>query len=95
MFDYRSESAARAFFEQWLGWARIRLTPMVAVEGMLTARLENILTYLKHRISNAISEGLNSRIQWVKTTARGFRNQQNFIHAIYFHCGRLDMVPSH
>ena len=78
LFDYRRESAARAFFEQWRGWAsRSRLTPMVTVARMLTARLENILTYLKHRITNAVSEGLNSRIQWVKATARGFRNQQS------------------
>ena len=95
LFDYRRESAARAFFEQWRGWAsRSRLTPMVAVARLLTARLENILTYLKHRITNALSEGLNSRIQWVKATARGFRNQQNFINAIYFHCGKLDLAPS-
>jgi hypothetical protein len=33
------------------------------------------------------------RVQWVKATARGFRNQQNFINAIYFHCGGLDMAP--
>lgn len=96
LFDYRRESAARTFFELWRGWAsRSRLTPMVAVARMLTARLDNILTYLKHRVTNAVSEGLNSRIQWVKTTARGFRNQQNFINAIYFHCGGLDMAPAH
>jgi len=29
----------------------------------------------------------------VKYTARGFRNKQNFVHAIYFHCGGLDMAP--
>ena len=44
LFDYRRESAARAFCEQWRGWAsRSRLTPMVAVARMLTARLNNIL----------------------------------------------------
>jgi transposase len=48
---------------------------------------------LKHGVTNAVSEGLNSRIQWVKATARGFRNQQNFITAIYFHCGGLDLDP--
>ena len=42
-----------------------------------------------------VSAGLNSRIQWVKATARGFRNQQNFINAIYFHCGGLDLAPAH
>ena len=27
-------------------------------------------------------------------TARGFRNKQNFINAIYSHCGGLDLAPS-
>lgn len=96
LFDYRSEAAARRFFALWQGWAsRSRLTPMVAAAKMLKRRLENILTYLKHRVTNAVSEALNSKIQWVKTTARGFRNQQNFITAIYFHCGGLHMAPAH
>ena len=60
---------------------------------MMNQRLENILTHLKHGITNAVSEALNSKIQWVKYTARGFRNQQNFITAIYFHCGGLELAP--
>jgi len=28
-----------------------------------------------------------------EATARGFRNKQNFIHAICFHCGGLDLAP--
>ena len=45
----------------------------------------NIITYLTHPITNATSESINAKIQWVKYTARGFRNKQNFINAIYFH----------
>ena len=52
-------------------------------------RLENILTYWKHEMTNAVSEALNAKLQWVQYTARGLRNQQNFITAIYFHCGGL------
>jgi hypothetical protein len=26
--------------------------------------------------------------------ARGFRNEQNFIHAFYFHYGGLDLAPA-
>ncbi len=40
------------------------------------------------------AQSLNAKIQWVKYTARGFRNKQNFNHAIYFHCGGLDLAPS-
>lgn len=49
---------------------------------------------LTHGISNAASESLNSKIQWVKYTARGFRNFQNFVTSIYFHCGGLNLTPS-
>ena len=49
--------------------------------------------FIKHRVTNAASESLNAKIQWVKYTARGFRNQRNFINAIYFHCGGLDLAP--
>jgi transposase len=95
LYNYTYEGSARKHFQWWHGWAvRSRLRPMVAVAGMLKRRFANIITYLKHRITNAASESLNAKIQWVKYTARGFRNKQNFINAIYFHCGGLDLAPS-
>jgi transposase len=94
LFDYHYQGAARSDFSKWYSWAtRSRLEPMKRVARMLKSRLENILTYLKHRITNARSESLNSKIQWVKYTARGFRNKNNFVNAIYFHCGGLDLAP--
>ena len=95
LFDYSSEAWARKHFRWWFHWAtHSRLAPMIKVGGMLKRRLDNILTYLRHRITNAASESINAKIQWVKYTARGFRNKQNFKTAIYFHCGKLDMSPS-
>lgn len=95
LFDYKSETWARKHFRWWFRWAtRSRLQPMIKVAGMLKRRLDNVLTYLRHRITNAGSESINAKIQWVKYTARGYRNKQNFINAIYFHCGDLDMLPS-
>jgi transposase len=94
LFEYRHEGTARKHFDRWYSWAvRSRLKPMVETAKMLKRRVENILTYLKHRVTNAVSEAINSKIQWVKYTARGFRNQANFITAIYFHCGGLSMCP--
>jgi transposase len=94
LYHYVYEGPARKHFQWWHGWAvRSRLTPMIAVAGMLKRRFANIITYLRHRITNAASESLNAKIQWVKYTARGFRNKQNFINAIYFHCGGLDLAP--
>ena len=95
LYDYVYEKPARKHFQWWYSWAvRSRLQPIKEVARMLKRRFENIITYLRHRITNAASESLNAKIQWVKYTARGFRNKQNFIHAIYFHCGGLDLAPS-
>jgi transposase len=94
LFSYRYEGAAKRHFKWWYNWAaHCRLDPVIRVAKMLKSRLTNILTYLKHPITNAMSESLNAKIQWVKYTARGFRNKVNFKTAIYFHCGKLDMVP--
>jgi transposase len=95
LFDYHYERPARKHFRWWHGWAvRSRLQPMIEVARMLKRRFGNIITYLRQRITNAASESINSKIQWVKYTARGFRNKKNFQTAIYFHCGGLDMAPS-
>jgi len=95
LFDYSYEESARKHFHWWHQWAvRSRLQPMIKVARMLKRRFENVITYLQHRITNAASESINSRIQWVKYTARGFRNMGNFITAIYFHCGGLELAPS-
>ncbi len=94
-FAYFYERPARKHYRWWHNWAvRSRLRPMIDKARMIQRRFENIVTYLKHRITNAASESINSKIQWVKYTARGFRNKTNFKTAIYFHCGGLDLMPA-
>jgi transposase len=95
LFDYTQDASARRHFRSWYNWAtHSRLKPMISVAKMLKRRFDNIITYLKHPITNAISESINSRIQWVQFTARGFRNKGNFMTSIYFHCGGLDLMPT-
>jgi transposase len=96
LWNYDSVTWARKHFDQWYYWAtHSRLKPMIAKAKMLKSRLTNVLNYVNHKITNAVSEGLNSKIQWIKSTARGFRNFTNFATSIYFHCGGLELNPSH
>ena len=55
--------------------------------------LAHLLTYLKHHITNAVTEGLNSKIQSIKSAARGFRNFKNYRTRILFFCGKLNLYP--
>ena len=58
---------------------------------MVKSHLHNILTYYAHRVTNAVSEGINSAIQTIKKRAFGFRSPDNFKTAIYIHCGGPDL----
>jgi transposase len=94
LWEYRYAANARKFFAQWYGWAaRSQLQPIIKVAKMLKRHLECILTYFRHSITNAISEGFNSRIQTIKNNARGFRAFDNFRTRILFYCGKLDLLP--
>lgn len=93
-WDYRYPGCARRFFKEWYGWARrSKLEPVKRVAKMIRDHFENIITYLKHRISNAATEGFNGVIQSIKANARGFRNFENYRVAILFQCGKLDLKP--
>ncbi len=67
---------------------------MVKVAKTLKRHLPNLLTYFRHRITNSMSEGFNSKIQALKSAARGFRAFDNFRTRILFHCGKLDLLPN-
>ena len=93
-WDYSYAGCARKFFKQWYGWARrSKLDPVKKVAKMIKDHFESIITYLKHRISNATTEGFNGVIQSIKANARGFRNFENYRIAILFQCGKLDLKP--
>jgi transposase len=94
LWEYRSKGWAERFFKRWYFWAtHSRLKPIIKVARMLKGHLSNLLTYVNYPITNAASEAINGKIQAVKAKARGFRNSENFIAAIYFHCGGLDLYP--
>lgn len=66
---------------------------MCKVGGLIQRHLENILTFCRHRITNGVAEGLNSKIMAIKRKACGYRNRDHFKTAIYFFCSGLDLYP--
>lgn len=53
-----------------------------------------VLNAITARVIDARQEGLNTRIQWLKRSARGFCNRQRFRTAIYFHIGGPSLYPN-
>lgn len=94
LWGYLYRKPAEKYFRQWYYWAtHSRLKPMIEVARTLNRHLKGILNYCKHRITNAVAEGLNSKIQILKANARGFRNFDHYRISILFHCGKLELYP--
>ena len=94
-WDYKYAGTARNYFEKWLTWVEEHgQAPMKKVGQMIKNHLNDVLTYFRHRITNAFSEGINSKIQSIKSMARGFRGFKNYRIRILFFCGKLDMAIS-
>lgn len=94
LWEHATPQQAEAFWTRWFWWAtHARLAPVREVAWLIKRHWTNIVTYFQHRITNAVSEGLNSKIQTIKKMAYGFRNKDHFKTAIYFHCGGLTLYP--
>ena len=96
LWHYVRRGWALRFWKSWYFWAtHSKLKPVIEVARMIKRHLGYILNYFSAaRITNAVAEGLNSKIQTIKKMAYGFRNSEHFKTAIFFHCGGLQLYPA-
>jgi hypothetical protein len=91
-WDYSYPGAARGFITRWTRTAlRSRLAPMRAFVKTLRNHLEDILSFIDTRLTNAAAEGINRIIRMVKNRASGFGNLDSFIDLIYLRVGDVDI----
>lgn len=94
LWGYTSRAWAEKAWTHWYQWAiRSRLEPIKKVARMIKAHWDGVMNAVTSDTTNARSESLNSRIQWIKSKACGYRNRDRFRTAIYFHLGGLNLYP--
>jgi transposase len=93
-FDAPNEEVATDFFQSWQTRVeQLGNRPLLKVAAMFKEHWPGLIAYLRHRVTNALAESVNGRMQQLKTKARGFRNYFGFRRAILFHLGQLDLYP--
>ena len=60
---------------------------------IVRSHLQGIRNAIHLGLTNARSEAMNAKVQWIKFTARGFRKRTRFKNAIFFHLRDLDLYP--
>lgn len=94
LWSQENAASATSYFQEW--YQRVihtKLEPLKKVARTIKERLRNVVSYCTHGITNAVAEGLNSKIMSIKRRVGGYRNRDNFKTAILFHCGGLSLYP--
>jgi len=95
LWKFASRQWAVKQWTLWYNWAcDSALTPVIKAAQTIGNNLWGIINAIILQRSNAAAESMNSRIQRIKSRARGFRNRVRFKNVIYFHCGNLELYPS-
>lgn len=95
MYKCQTWAEAETLFKDWYRDAmRSKLDPVKAVARMIHKRLEQVLNFFIHRVTNAYSEGINSTIQALIKRANGYRKRERLKRDLLFHLGGLDLYPA-
>ena len=90
IFEEKDEETALQRLEQWFQNVKeAGLAPFEAVVKTIKAYSHGIANYFKYRLSNAASEGFNTKINIIKRRAYGFHDLEYFKLKILQACGRL------
>ena len=93
-FNSQSINDAKFFFTEWVHNAKeTGLRPIIEIVNLFIKHTSGIINYVIHKITNSISETMNSIIQEIIFTARGFKRYENLKTAILFFLGGLSLYP--
>lgn len=92
--DYKQPKRAERALREWLAWAsRSRLAPFVRVARTIRGHLDGILAYVRHRLTNAVVEGINTRLRMVARRAFGFHSPGALIAMYHLCAGHIPLNP--
>lgn len=95
IYNNTEPADALAALTEWIKMAEAsQLAPIQSFVNTLKAHWSGIVSYFHTRLTSAFAERVNLKIQEIKRTAKGYRNLNNYIAMIYFHCGGLNL-PTH
>jgi transposase len=83
-WTYTTEQGMRGFLVRWrrlLNWSR--LTSLIAFYDMLMRHIDGVVSWARHRLTNAALEGNNSRVRAISQRAHGYRNPNNLMLVLY------------
>lgn len=94
ILDRRQPNVVRDKLVDWISWAsHSRLPAFVKVARTIRKCLDDIVAYIRHRLTNGLIEGLNNKARLLTRRAYGFHSASSAIAMIMLCCTGLKIDP--
>ena len=94
ILDRRQPNVVRDRLLEWLAWAsRSRLPAFVKVAQTIRKHLDDIVAYIRFRLTNGVVEGLNNKARLLTRRAYGFHSADAAISMIMLCCTGIHIDP--
>lgn len=96
IFDRRQVNVAEAKLDEWLAWARrSRLLAFEKLAATIDKHRSGILAYVKTRLNNGRTEGLNGKARTITRRSFGFHSAASLIAMLFLCCANIHLSPAH
>ena len=86
-----NKKTASSILRKWIiSVARSGMKPFIDLADKFFRKRHYILNIFDHRISTAVSEGINNKIKRLRRMAYGYKDVHYFLLKIHQHCGLLN-----
>lgn len=94
ILDRRQPGVVKKHLESWLSWAsRSRLPAFVRVAQTIRSHLDDIVAYVRWRLTNGLAEGLGNKARLATRRAYGYHSASAVIAMIMLCCSGLTLQP--
>jgi len=94
ILDRRQPNVVKDMLQDWMEWAsRSRLPAFVKVARTIRKHLDDIVAYIRYRLTNGVVEGLNNKARLLTRRAYGFHSASAAIAMIMLCCTGIDLQP--
>ena len=94
ILDRHQPNVVKDKLQGWLSWAsHSRLPAFVKVARTIRKHLDDIVAYVRYRLTNGVVEGLNNKARLLTRRAYGFHSASAAIAMIMLSCTGIDLQP--
>jgi transposase len=94
VLDRKQVNVAATKLDEWISWAaRSRLAPFRRVARTIREHATGILAYVRSRLSNGRTEGLNGKMRTLTRRAYGFHSAHGLIAMLKLCCSGITLEP--